>query len=130
VPSTTPIRAHLGRVIALSLAGLVFGAVTQSSMHALEVSHVACEHGDLVHVEAGAALVPQNFSSLRAGVELSHDHCEFLLAGSAATNHVHPSLVPADCLLPAVLVRGAQTERALIALLRVSPKTSPPRAHA
>ena len=136
VPVTTHILGrlrHARRLLALVVLalGLVHGAL---AAHFLLVDHERCpEHGDWMHVHAGAPHHPQSLGPLLAGPDADtpddHDHCAAptvlgqRLVEPAATRQPSP--------LTALLDAPRQSRAPPVAVvvsapLRLAPKTSPP----
>lgn len=117
------------RITALWVA-CVFGLAGLSAfVHRAVVEHEVCgEHGELVHVGEHAA-EPGTPGAPRPGDEDEHEHCQL---GQATDPAIGLDLAPAVAVAPAsplprlaAPVRGPPIRSVL---LRLAPKTSPPRA--
>ncbi|MCK6545634.1 hypothetical protein L6R52_07170 [Myxococcota bacterium] len=129
-------------IAALFAALLAFGQLAPF-LHALGVEHSTCaEHGELIEVKdahaahAAVPAAPADDAAVTAGREPPapgahvHDHCELALHGSP------PAFVDGASALAVALHASVERPFALEAawapraVLRLAPKTSPPRADA
>ncbi|CAN97233.1 hypothetical protein predicted by Glimmer/Critica [Sorangium cellulosum So ce56] len=113
--------------------------------HALLVPHARCEHGDLVHVAAAAALHEAErrtpgaevaerrtpgaeVAERAAGGHLDDDHCDLFTLRGQLGAPVHPvaEATLLEVLCPASLRSSSEVRP--IPLLILAPKSSPPAA--
>jgi hypothetical protein len=123
-------------VAAIVVASVVLLCQATAWVHAAATPHVTClEHGESVHLVvatiAPAARAAGGVTVLSASTEAdahAHEHCS--LQGPRTTQTGSPardSSVATFALAPVPAVGG---ERPPLQLLRIAPKTSPPRAPA
>lgn len=130
-------RTRATRALALLLVGFAFVGPLASVAHLALVEHVACEHGELVHVARRLAPRAPSVAASRATPAIAgasaadshgHDHC--LVAPTRRTGFfVHARRALAVCLARARLAhRRAAILAPPIAILILAPKHSPPAA--
>jgi hypothetical protein len=123
-------------VAAIVVATVVLLCQATAWVHAAATPHVTClEHGESVHL-AVATIVPAATAaggvtvlaaSKEAGAH-AHEHCS--LQGQRTTQTGSPARTSAVATFALAPVRAVGGERPPVQLLRLAPKTSPPRAPA
>jgi len=124
-------------VFTLAIAALFLAAQLSTFGHLLFQRHVACAHGELIHVDESPAhpvVAPTEEPELayRAGPNVAsshaHDHCLTCIAGRERLMSVSPAsgLVLAPVSKDVAGAARGPCAPAPVALLRLAPKSSPP----
>ena len=121
---------------AIAVAALALWSQLAGFAHLVAVDHVACEHGELVHLDRGAPAVAahhdaeQSFHPSPAGARDTHEHC--LLSPLRRNRSTVAPRAPHAIAVAAASTRVSAQARfvvpAPIPLLLFAPKSSPPSA--
>lgn len=127
--------AALPSLLGVLLYVLAFVGEITAGAHESAVPHARCaEHGQLLHVARSGELPGRaDFGPARAtgsGRVEGHEHCSLAaVADQAARSSVGPlSSQVVAVVLPAVRITALAVHASTDGLLRLAPKTSPPRA--